>query len=292
MARCGMGAGVVTSSLQVRGSHRVVTIVDDHPITGAGIAAQLRQQGFDVAAVVTAVEMLDATGDMVVCDLRLPGRSGPDAVAFLAQRGCQVLATSGVAGQEEILDVVAAGARGFVSKTAPISVFMRAIRDVTNYSYFVSAGLAHLILADAELRPLRAGDLDDLERAVLRQFERGDDADEVAASLDLADDAFTGVLSSIWDRAVARRARFRPSPRERQLMSLVAGGCTHKEAAAQMSIAVITVSGYLKSVKEKYLATHPDVPGSVSPLTAARRWAEETGTRPIGGKRPGAGIPS
>ena len=112
MARCGMGAGVVTSSLQVRGSHRVVTIVDDHPITGAGIAAQLRQQGFDVAAVVTAVEMLDATGDMVVCDLRLPGRSGPDAVAFLAQRGCQVLATSGVAGQEEILDVVAAGAAG------------------------------------------------------------------------------------------------------------------------------------------------------------------------------------
>jgi DNA-binding NarL/FixJ family response regulator len=73
-------------------------------------------------------------------------------------------------------------------------------------------------------------------------------------------------------------------------MSLVAGGCTHKEAAAQMSIAVMTVSGYLKSVKEKYLATHPHVPGSVSPLTAARRWAEETGTRPIGSKRPGAGI--
>jgi DNA-binding NarL/FixJ family response regulator len=69
-------------------------------------------------------------------------------------------------------------------------------------------------------------------------------------------------------------------------MSSVAEGCTHKEVAAQMSIAVMTVSGYLKSVKEKYLATHPDVPGSVSPLTAARRWAEETGTKPIGGKWP------
>ena len=60
MARCGMGAGVVTRP-QVRDSHQVVTIVDDHPIAGAGIAAQLRQRGFDVAAVVT-VEMLDATG--------------------------------------------------------------------------------------------------------------------------------------------------------------------------------------------------------------------------------------
>ena len=75
---------------------------------------------------------------------------------------------------------------------------MRAIRDVTNFSYFVSAELAHLILADAELRPLQAGDLGDLERAVLCQFERGDDADEVAASLGLAGDAFTGVLASIW----------------------------------------------------------------------------------------------
>jgi DNA-binding NarL/FixJ family response regulator len=280
------------TSRQARGSRRAVAIVDDHPITGAGIAAQLRRQGFDVAAVVTAVEMLDATGDMVVCDLRLPGRSGPDAIAFLAQRGCRVLATSGVARQEEILDVVAAGARGFVSKAAPVSAFMRAIRDVMNFSYFVSAELAHLILADAELRPLRAGDLGDLERAVLRQFERGDDADEVAASLGLAGDAFTGVLSSIWDRAIARRARFRPSPRERQLMCLVAEGCTHKQAAAQMSIAVITISGYLKSIKEKYLATHPDVPGSISPLTAARRWAEENGTRPIGSKWPGADISS
>ena len=235
-----------------------------------------------MAAVITAVEMLDATGDLVVCDLRLPGRSGPDAIAFLVQRGGRVLATSGVAGPEEILDAIAAGARGFVPKTAPISVFRRAIRDVTNLSYFLSAELAHLILADAELRPLRAGEIGDLERAVLRQFERGDDADEVAASLGLPDDAFARALSCIWDRAITRRARFRPSPRERQLMSLVAGGCTHKEAAAQMSIAVLTVSGYLKSVKEKYLATHPDVSGSVSPLTAARRWAEETGTKAIG----------
>ena len=77
MARRGPGTGVVTSSLQVRGSRRAVMIVDDHPITGAGIAAQLRQQGFDVAAVVTAVEMLDATGDMVVRDLRLPGALRP-----------------------------------------------------------------------------------------------------------------------------------------------------------------------------------------------------------------------
>lgn len=257
-----------------------VVIIDDHPLTGVGIAAQLSREGFTVAAVLTAVEKLTAPGDIVVCDLRLPGRSGPEAVAFLAERGCRVLATSGVAMPEEILDAIAAGARGFVPKTAPVPVFMRAINDVARLSRFVSAELAHLILADAELRPLGPGDLGDLERAVLRRFELGDDADEVAAGLALSGEAFTGALSAIWDRATARRALLRPSPRERQLMSLIAQGCTHKEAAARMSIAVITVSGYLKSVKEKYLATHPDMPGSVSPLTAARRWAEEAGWPP------------
>ncbi len=269
-----------------------VVVIDDHPVTGAGLAAQLSQQGFDVAAVITAVEELAAPGDMVVCDLRLPGRSGPDAIGFLIERGCRVLATSGVAMPEEILDVIAIGARGFVPKTAPIPVFIRAIGDVASLSYFVSAELAHLILADAELRPLGPCDIGRVERAVLRQFEQGDDAGEVAASIGLSRDAFSSALSSIWDRAAARRARFRPSPRERQLMSLVAQGYTHKEVAARMSITVMTVPGYLKSVKEKYLATHPDVPGSVSPLTAARKWAEETGARSIDGEWPDVDISS
>ncbi len=282
----------MTVRLEARRARPAVVIIDDHPVTGVGLAAQLSQQGFDVAEVVTAVEMVSVAGDVIVCDLRLPGRSGPAAVACLTQRGGRVLATSGVAGPEEILDVIAAGARGFVPKTAPVSVYMRAIGDVAGLSYFVSAELAHLILADAELRPLRTGDIGGVERAVLRGFERGDDADEVAAALALSGDACTRALSCVWDRAVARRARFRPTPRERQLMSLVAQGCTHKEAAAQMSIAVMTVSGYLKSVKEKYLATHPHVPESVSPLTAARRWAEESGARATGGTWPDAGIAS
>ncbi len=54
-----------------------------------------------------------------------------------------------------------------------------------------------------------------------------------------------------------------------------------------MSITPLTVAGYLKSIKGKYLATHPDVPGSIAPLTAARRWAQETGTEGYQASRAG-----
>jgi len=255
-----------------------VAIVDEHPITAAGIAAKLGEHGYAVAGVAVTVESLVCAGDAVVCELRLPGRSGPDAVAFLAERGHRVLATSGVAGPEEILDVIASGARGFVAKTASIPEFMRAIRDVTDLSYFVSPELAYLVLTDARLRPLGLDDIGATERAVLRQFEKGGTAVDAAAALGMSASALADSLSVVWARARSRRARLRPTPRERQLMALVARGCSHKEAAAQMSITALTVAGYLKSIKGKYLAIHPDIPESIAPLAAARRWAEETGT--------------
>lgn len=94
----------------------------------------------------------------------------------------------------------------------------------------------------------------------------------------LSADALTSALSVVRARARTRRIRLRPTPRERQLMALVARGCSHKEAAAQMSITALTVAGYLKSIKIKYLASHPDIPESIAPLTAACGWAKEIGT--------------
>jgi DNA-binding NarL/FixJ family response regulator len=256
---------------------QAIAIVDDHPITRAGLATYLSREGFEVRVAASAVEQVRCSADVVVCDLRLPGRSGPDAVAYLAERGHRVLATSGVARQEEILDTVAFGACGFVAKTAAPAMFARAVREVVTMSFYLCAELASLMLADAELRPLRTGEIGSTERAVLRLFAQGESAYEVAAGLGIPARALAELLSSIWTAAVARRSKLRPSPRERQLMQLIAQGCTHQEVAAQMTITSLTVSCYLKTVKEKYLASHPDVAKSVSPATAARKWAGEFG---------------
>jgi DNA-binding NarL/FixJ family response regulator len=269
--------GIAMTAVIVGAGRPSVAIIDEHPITAVGIAVKLAEQGFALAGVAPAVEDLAVRCDAVVCDLRLPGRSGSAAVAFLVERGHRVLATSGVAGNEEVLNVIASGARGFVAKTAPVASFMQAIRDVAEASYFVSAGLATLLIGDAELRPLGADDLGETELAVLRQFEKGWSATEVSAALETPGRTLADVLSVVWARAADRRARLRPTPRERQLMVLIADGCSHKEAAAKMSISTLTVAGYLKIIKGKYLAAHPRALSSITPLMAARRWAEEIG---------------
>ena len=256
----------------------VVVIVDDHPVSGAGIAAQLNGAEFHVSAVTQSVEEVLGPFDIAVCDLRLPFCSGPEAIARLAGQGRYVLAISGVAGPQEILDAVAGGAHGYLPKTAPVTAYVRAIRHLLSYTRYVSSELAGMLLDDAQQRPLASGELTAQARQALRLFEKGGDAPEVARDMNLSTDALSRMLAEVWDRAAARRAQWRPTARERELIALIADGCTRKEAAARMSISVMTVSGYLKAIKSKYLASHPGVPSAVTPLAVARSWAEESGT--------------
>src|SRR4051794_10461643 len=99
-----------------------VVIIDDHPLVSEPIAARLRDAGFDVLTPLTTVEAIDwsTTPDVAVCDLRLlPGMSLGTAIEFLVRRGCRVLAISGVATPDQVLDAIRHGALGFVAKSAP-----------------------------------------------------------------------------------------------------------------------------------------------------------------------------
>jgi DNA-binding NarL/FixJ family response regulator len=95
-----------------------VAVVEDHPITRSGLAAYLHLAGCAVVSQENAVETLAELRpppEVVVCDLHLPGRSGASAIAYLTELGTIVLATSGVAKPEEVLDAIAAGAHGFLA---------------------------------------------------------------------------------------------------------------------------------------------------------------------------------
>jgi DNA-binding NarL/FixJ family response regulator len=252
-------------------------IVDDHPIATEGLERLLRESGFRVLPRATAVEHLEGEADVVVCDLHLPGRSGAGAISHLVARGYRVLATSGVAGREEVLDVVAAGARGYIPKTAAAAVFVHAVGQVAAGSHYVSAELANHLRGDAELRRLDVADIDALGHEVLRCFEQGDLADEVAVQLSVSRARLDAILAGIWDAAARRRRRGMPSPRERDVMRLVVRGLSHKQIAADLSIALLTVPTYLNAIKVKYLASHPHAQEQIAPLTAARLWAVELG---------------
>jgi DNA-binding NarL/FixJ family response regulator len=262
----------------VEGAARRVSIVDDHPIVADSLIGRLQGAGFDVASSVAMVEdpALITDVDVVICDLNLPGRSGADAIAYVAGLGARVLATSGVAPEQAVLDVVVAGASGFVPKTAAPEEFIDAVAATARGERFVSQYLAACLLADADARPLGTQEIGSLQRDILRGFAQGDTRAELVDSLALDDARLAALLDGIWDAAAQRRALNRLTDREREVITLVAKGLSHKAIARAMGIATVTVPDYLKSIKRKWDATHPD-DADVRPMTACRRFADELG---------------
>jgi DNA-binding NarL/FixJ family response regulator len=253
-----------------------VLIIDDHPVFGEGLESWLRDTGrFDVLASVTAVELAPAA-DVVVCDMRLPGRSGAAAVRHLVEAGSKVLAFSGSASSQDVLDVIAAGARGYVAKTASRAMFVAAVTTVADGRFHVSAELADYLRKDALHRKLATGEIGELAHDVLRRFSQGDRADEIAAALGPTA-RVDRIVADIWQAATRRRHLLMPTPRERDVMKLAKQNLSHKEIAAQLvpPIAKGTVSDYLDSIRDKFVQTHPDAPRDINPLVAAREWANE-----------------
>jgi DNA-binding NarL/FixJ family response regulator len=255
---------------------RSVSIVDDHPIVADSLINRFAAAGFEVSSAVAMVEDpgLQLDVDVVVCDLNLPGRSGAQAVAYLVELGARVLATSGVAPQQAVLDVVVAGAAGYLPKTAPPVVFIDAVAAVAAGYHFVSQELAACLLADADSRPLQRGDLGSLERDALRGYSQGDTATELARKLRLDAAQFAAMLDRIWEVAAKRRSLNRLTDREKEVVALVGRGFGHKAIARELGIATVTVPDYLKSIKRKWDATHQSSL-EVTPMMACRLFLDE-----------------
>jgi DNA-binding NarL/FixJ family response regulator len=253
-----------------------VSIVDDHPIVADSLSNRFAGAGFEVTSVVAMVEDpgLKVDVDVVACDLNLPGRSGAEAVTYLVELGARVLATSGVAPQQAVLDVVVAGAVGYLPKTAPPVVFIDAVAAIAAGHRFVSQDLAACLIADADARPLEDGELGSLERDVLRGYSQGDTAIELARKLQLETRQFAAALDRIWEVAARRRSLNRLTDREREVVALVGRGLGHKAIARELGIATVTVPDYLKSIKRKWDGTHPSS-FDVTPMTACRLFADE-----------------
>jgi DNA-binding NarL/FixJ family response regulator len=247
-----------------------VALVEDHPIYMAGLAAALHLAGCMVVSQVASVEALEEVQplpEVVVCDLHLPGRSGSDAIEYLVALGCEVLATSGVAKADEVLDAISAGAHSFD----------RAVGALANAGYYVSPELAGYLLDDAARRPLPRGDLSSTAVAVLGAFARGDTGEEVGVQFGLSQENLAGLLGQVWEAARRRRLRYAPSPRERQVLIAVRQGLSHKEIAARLGISSAWLSDLLERLRDKYVALHPEGNPTIAPLAAAHRWGADLG---------------
>ncbi len=125
-----------------------ILVIDDHPLIQDALSHLLPQLGEEVAVCgaadsATATRILDNDPDidLVLLDLALPGTRGMDLLADLMQDypGVPVVVLSATHDRATVNAALAAGARGFVPKTADARELLDAIRRVRDGSDYVTS---------------------------------------------------------------------------------------------------------------------------------------------------------
>ena len=192
-------------------SRRRVVLVDDHDLFRAGVRSELGEavdivgEAGSVTEAVPLIRELDP--DVVLLDVHLPDGGGHAVIAQVAPErpGVRFLALSVSDAAEDVIGVIRAGARGYVTKTISGDELTSAVDRVAE--------------GDAVFSPRLAG-------FVLDAFKAGDR---------VGDDAELNELT----------------PREREVLQLIARGYLYKEIAARLSLSVKTIESHVSSVLRK-----------------------------------------
>jgi DNA-binding NarL/FixJ family response regulator len=172
-----------------------VVLVDDHRMFRTGVRAELGMS-VDVVGeaenVDQAVAVIAATRpDVVLLDVHLPGGNGQEVVRRCGVDGVVTtfLALSVSDAAEDVIAVIRAGARGYVTKSITGAELADAIRRVADGDAVFSPRLAGFVLdafAGSPDAPVVDAELDRLsqrEREVMRLIARGYAYKEVAKEL-------------------------------------------------------------------------------------------------------------
>ncbi len=171
-----------------------VFVVDDHDLFRAGVKAEiggLVDLVGDADEVEAAVELIrERHPEVVLLDVHMPGGGGKAVLEAVHQTHPDVrfLALSVSDAPEDVISVIRAGARGYVTKTISAADLVDAIRRVADGDAVFSPKLAGFVLdafssiAVADVDP----ELDSLtprEREVLQHIARGYTYKEVGERL-------------------------------------------------------------------------------------------------------------
>jgi DNA-binding NarL/FixJ family response regulator len=173
-----------------------VFLVDDHLLFLSGVQAELGREFEVVGAtsdVVDAIEGIRTTRpDVTLLDVHMPEGGGVAVLEAVASTHPDVrfLALSVSDAPQDVIDVIRAGARGYVTKTIAPEELAEAVRRVHDGDAVFSPRLAGFVL-DAFATDPRVADpeldlLTSREREVLRLIARGYAYREVARRLHLS----------------------------------------------------------------------------------------------------------
>jgi len=189
-----------------------VVLVDDHQLVRSGVRAELGAavevvgEAGDVDEAVRVI--VEEKPDVVLLDVHMPGGGGVEVIRGVHAQlpAVRFLALSVSDAAEDVIGVVRAGARGYVTKTIDGPALTDAIVRVAG--------------GDAVFGPRLAG-------FVLDAFAGADAVAEADDELDAL------------------------TPREREVLRLIARGYTYREAAQELVLSERTIETHVSSVLRK-----------------------------------------
>ena len=188
-------------------SRRRVVLVDDHDLFRAGVRSELGEavdivgEAGSVTEAVPLIRELDP--DVVLLDVHLPDGGGHAEIAQVASErpGVRFLALSVSDAAEDVIDVIRAGARGYVTKSISGADLIDAVKRTADVDAVFSPRLAGFVLdAFRSGAPPVDPELDVLttrEREVLQLIARGYMYKEVAARLNVSVKTIESHVSSV-----------------------------------------------------------------------------------------------
>jgi DNA-binding NarL/FixJ family response regulator len=184
-----------------------VVIVDDHQLFRSGVRAELEPL-LEVVGDAGTVEEAEAAiaehaPDVVLLDVHMPGGGGVEVIRRTAAAGLRptFLALSVSDAAEDVIAVIRAGARGYVTKSIAPENLADAVRRVHDGDAVFSPRLAGFVLdAFTGPAPQPETELDLLtprEREVIQHIARGHMYKEIALRLDISPKTVEAHVSSV-----------------------------------------------------------------------------------------------
>jgi DNA-binding NarL/FixJ family response regulator len=184
-----------------------VVIVDDHQLFRSGVRAELEPL-LEILAEAGTVDEAEAAiaehaPDVVLLDVHMPGGGGVEVIRRVAAAGLRptFLALSVSDAAEDVIAVIRAGARGYVTKSISPAELADAVRRVHDGDAVFSPRLAGFVLdAFTGPAPQPETELDLLtprEREVLQHIARGYMYKEIALRLEISPKTVEAHVSAV-----------------------------------------------------------------------------------------------
>jgi DNA-binding NarL/FixJ family response regulator len=188
-----------------------VFLVDDHKLFLSGVLTELDEH-FDVLGAVSDVDVAiedirELQPDVVLVDVHMPGGGGITVIRNVLETHPDVLflSLSVSDAPEDVIAMIRAGARGYVTKSIHPDELVEAVRRVAAGDAVFSPRLAGFVL-----------------------------------------DAFSSEPAIEVDDELARL-----TPREREVLRLIARGHAYKQVARKLDISIKTVESHVSAVLRK-----------------------------------------